>query len=220
MVTTRTGIARAVSIALLSSPGAIWAQAANDTSAAATTGGLEQVVVTARRREEQQQDVPVAVTALGADFLNQNAIVKIVDLNGKVPALRIDSFNSPSYTNVGIRAQRSPNVAPGQDSAVGYYFDEVNYGFPVGLNQQMFDLQSVEVVKGPQGTLFGRNTTGGALLVSSARPDTAFGGNASAGFTSYESGTGYTVTGVVNLPVSDQLQLRAAANTIQRDGYV
>ena len=196
------------------------AQATAPVSAEATSAGLEQILVTARRREEKQQDVPLAVTALSGDFLAQNAVMKITDLNGKVPSLRIDSFNSPSYTNVGIRAQRSPNVAPGQDSAVGYYFDEVNYGFPVGINQQMFDLQSVEVVKGPQGTLFGRNTTGGALLVTSARPEQEFSGSATGGVTTFDSGAGYSATGVVNLPVGDHLQLRAAVNTIQREGYV
>ena len=97
-------------------------------------------MVTARRREERQQDVPIAVTTLSADFLERNAITNLTDLNGKVPALNIESYNSPSYTNIGIRANRSANVAPGQDSAVGYYFNEVNYGFPVGINQQMFDL--------------------------------------------------------------------------------
>ena len=81
---------------------------------------------------------------------------------------------------------------------MGYYFDEVNYGFPVGINQQMFDLQSVEVVKGPQGTLFGRNTTGGALLVTSARPEQDFSGSATGGVTTFDSGAGYSATGVVN----------------------
>ena len=188
--------------------------------ASLTSGGLEQVIVTARRRAEKQQEVPLAVTALDESFLTQNSVEKITDLNGKVPALRIESFNSPSYTNIGIRAQRSANVAPGQDSAVGYYFNEVNLGFPVGLSQQMFDLQSVEVVKGPQGTLFGRNTTGGALLLTSQQPTRHFEGSATAGVTSFDAGTGYYGTGVVNVPLGEHFQLRAAVDTIQRDGFV
>ena len=217
---TRRSIAQAVGIALSLGSAIAWADAAPDSGSPEVSGPLEQIVVTARRRVERQQDVPVAVTALGEDFLANNSVAKITDLNGKVPALKIESFNSPSYTNVGIRAQRSPNVAPGQDSAVGYYFNEVNFGFPVGINQQMFDLQSVEVVKGPQGTLFGRNTTGGALLISSARPENEFGGQVSAGMTSFDAGTGYSATGVLNVPVTDTLAVRLAVNTIQRDGYV
>jgi iron complex outermembrane receptor protein len=213
-------LARAISIALAMGPATVRAQAITEASVAPGAGALEQIVVTARRREERQQDVPLAVTALGQDFLSQNTVTKITDLNGKVPALRIESFNSPSYTNVGIRAQRSANIAPGQDSAVGYYLNEVNYGFPVGINQQMFDLHSVEIVKGPQGTLFGRNTTGGALLITSARPQDGFSGTATAGFTSFASGSGYTATGVLNAPVGERLKLRAAVSTIQRDGYV
>lgn len=221
MDTTHRRIAQAVSIALaMATTPALAQQVAGNPEATASTGALEQVIVTARRREERQQDVPLAVTALGQDFLQQNSVTKMTDLNGKAPALHVESFNSPSYTNVGIRAQRSANVAPGQDSAVGYYFDEVNYAFPVGINQQLFDLQSVEVVKGPQGTLFGRNTTGGALVITSARPQDRFEGSATAGYSSFDSGSGYTATGIVNLPVSDTLQFRAAVNTIQRDGYV
>ena len=183
-------------------------------------GALEEVMVTARRREERQQDVPIAITTLSADFLERNAITNLTDLNGKVPALNIESYNSLSYTNIGIRANRSANVAPGQDSAVGYYFNEVNYGFPVGINQQMFDLQSAEILKGPQGTLFGRNTTGGAVLLTTARPTAEFEGQASVDVTTFDGRQGVTTTGVINLPVSDALQVRMAGQWVQRDGYV
>ena len=167
-------------------------------------------MVTARRREERQQDVPIAITTLSADFLERNAVTNLTDLNGKVPALSIDSFNSPSYTNIGIRANRSANVAPGQDTAVGYYFNEVNFGFPVGINQQMFDLQSVEVVKGPQGTLFGRNTTGGAILITPARPTET--SRAARGSVPSPSTIAWATTppAVLNLPVSDTWQFRVA----------
>lgn len=181
---------------------------------------IEEVIVTARRKEERQQDVPLAITTLNDEFLREKSIVNLHDLNGQVPSLNIDSYNSPGYTNVGIRGQRSTNVAPGQDSAVGYYFAEVNYAFPVGISGQMFDLQSLEVIKGPQGTLFGRNTTGGAIAITPAKPTSEFGGSVTMGMTEFKHGSGYYATGVLNLPVSDVLMLRAAVNTINHDGYV
>lgn len=186
----------------------------------AEAGGLEEVTVTARRRAERQQDVPIAITALSDDFLKRNAIVNLTDLNGKVPALTIDNFNSISYTNIGIRANRSANVAPGQDSAVGYYFNEVNFAFPVGINLQMFDLQAAEILKGPQGTLFGRNTTGGAVLLSSVRPGEHFEGSTAVDLTYFDGRSGATGTAVLNVPVSDAVAFRFAAQAVRRDGYV
>jgi iron complex outermembrane receptor protein len=181
---------------------------------------LEQVVVTARRKEERQQDVPLAITALSDEFLRENSVVSLQDLNGHVPALNIDSFNSPVYTNIGIRGQRADNIAPGQDPAVGYYFGEVSYSYPIGINEQLFDLQSLEVVKGPQGTLFGRNTTGGAVVISPAKPTSQFGGSVLAGMTAFNHGLGYYTTGILNLPVNEVLQLRASVNVVDHDGYV
>jgi len=197
------------------------ASEAGETSlAAGPAARLEEVVVTARRKEERQQDVPLAITTLSADFLRENAVVGLHDLNGQVPGLNIDNFNSPVYTNVGIRGQRSDNIAPGQDPAVGYYFSEVSFSYPIGINEQLYDLQSLEVVKGPQGTLFGRNTTGGAVVITPAAPTGSFGGSVTAGLTAFENGIGYYTTDVINLPVSEVLQLRAAVNVIDHDGYV
>lgn len=188
--------------------------------AASEGNEIAEIMVTARRKEEKQQDVPLAITVLSGEFLQENSIVGLHDLNGQVPGLNIDNFNSPVYTNVGIRGQRSTNIAPGQDPAVGYYFSEVSYSYPIGINEQLFDLQSVEVVKGPQGTLFGRNTTGGAVVVTPARPTTEFGGSATAGMTAFDNGIGYYTTDVINLPVNNVLQLRAAFTLVNHDGYV
>jgi iron complex outermembrane receptor protein len=193
----------------------------NASSSAATgSNELAEVIVTARRKEERQQDVPLAITTLSGEFLTENAIVGLHDLNGHVPGLNIDNYNSPLYTNIGIRGQRSTNIAPGQDPAVGYYFSEVSYSYPVSISQQLFDLQSVEVVKGPQGTLFGRNTTGGAVVITPAKPTNEFGGSVTAGMTDFNNGTGWYTTDVINLPVNDNLQLRAAVRLVEHDGYV
>lgn len=188
--------------------------------AADSASSIDEIIVTARRKQERQQDVPVAITALSGDFLKENSVAQVSDLNSYVPALHIDNFNSPTTTNIGIRAVRSTDIAPGQDSAVGVYMAEFNYGYTVGISQLLFDLQSVEVLKGPQGTLFGRNTTGGAMLFTPARPTNELGYSLSFGSTFFDGRNGYSSGGVLNVPVSDSLQLRAGFNVIDRDGYI
>ncbi len=187
---------------------------------AAEVSAIEEVMVTARRKQERQQDVPLAVTALSGTFLEDNSINALSDLNSHVPALHVDNFNSPTTTNIGIRAVRSTDIAPGQDSAVGVYVAEVNFGYTIGVSQTMYDMQSVEVLKGPQGTLFGRNTTGGAMLLTPARPTGETGYSLSAGSSFFEGRSGYTGVGVLNLPVSADLWLRAGVSLINRDGYL
>lgn len=188
--------------------------------ASSSSTAIEEVLVTARRVEERQQDVPVAITVLSGEMLQEKAIVSLTDLNGKIPAMTVEKINSPLYTTIGIRAQRSTQIAPGQDPTVGYYFGEVGFSYPVGIAQQLFDIQSLEVDKGPQGTLFGRNTTGGAVVITPAKPTKEFGGSVTVGMTSFAHGTGYYTTGVLNIPVNDVLQLRAGVNMVNRDGYV
>ncbi len=196
-------------------------QSAAPTPAAASSASrIEEVVVTARRREESQQDVPVAVTTLSGSFLENNAITQLSDLTSYVPALLVDNFNSPTTTNIGVRGVRSTDIAPGQDSAVGVYFAEVNYGYTVGISPLMFDLQSVETLKGPQGTLFGRNSTGGAMLLTPRKPGQEKEGNWKAGTTFFDGGVGYSASGAMNLPISDTFSVRAALNFLTRDGFV
>lgn len=194
--------------------------AGNGDGQAADAGLLQQIVVTATRRKENQQNVPVAVTALTSAFLQQNAVTHLTDLNGKVPALNVENYNSPAYTNLCVRAQCSANIAPGQDPAVGFYFNDFNFAYPIGIDQQMFDLQSVQVVKGPQGTLFGRNTTGGAVLATAATPTNELEGLATLQATSFDGRMGYSATGVLNIPAGERLQIRLAVQGISRDGYV
>jgi iron complex outermembrane recepter protein len=227
MIMNRAAAAAIAGIAIVAGPawgdsGAVSAGPNPGTSAlqGSDVGALEEITVTARRREERQQDVPLAITALSGDFLKQNAVMSLRDLNGQVPSLQIESYNSPLYTNIGIRGQRNNNVAPGQDPAVGYYFSEVSYSYPVGINEQLFDLQSLEVVKGPQGTLFGRNTTGGGVLITPAKPTGQFEGSLTAGMTGFDHGLGFYTTDVVNLPLNDILSFRVAVNLISHDGYV
>ncbi len=142
-------------------------------------GLLEEIVVTARRREENLQEVPIAVAAMSEDFLRTNNITKVEDLGTKVPSLRISSAGtSTNEPLISLRGQRPAESVFNQDQAVPMYFNEVVMAPTQGSNLGMYDLQGAQVVKGPQGTLFGRNSTGGAILMTPKRPGEELGGYA------------------------------------------
>lgn len=178
---------------------------------------LEEVVVTARRREELLQDIPLAVTALDGDYLRDQNITRLDDLGIHVPSLRISSggtgTNSPLIT---LRGQRPSTVTITEDPAVPIYFAEVVLTPTQGTNLAMYDLANVQVLKGPQGTLFGRNSTGGALLFTPTRPGEEFGGYLETRLGNYDL---VHVEGAVDLPASDTLFFRVAGISIDRNGY-
>ncbi|MCB1689556.1 MAG: TonB-dependent receptor, partial [Halioglobus sp.] len=178
---------------------------------------LEEVVVTARRREELLQDIPLAVTALSSDYLRDQNITRLDDLGIHVPSLRISSggtgTNSPLIT---LRGQRPSTVTITEDPAVPIYFAEVVLTPTQGTNLAMYDLANVQVLKGPQGTLFGRNSTGGALLFTPTRPGEELGGYVETRLGNYDL---VHVEGAVDLPVNDTLRFRVAGISIDRNGY-
>ena len=174
----------------------------------------EEVVVTARRREESLQKVPTAVSALGAAQLSQRNIVSQSDLQFAVPGLTLRETQGSNSLTYSIRGQTVDNFT-GSATAVVPYFDEVQ--LITGGASTLFDLDSVQALKGPQGTLFGRNATGGAVLYTSARPKNDHDGYVTARVGDYGLAEGL---GAVNLPiVSDKLLLRVAGDVIHRDGY-
>ena len=181
-------------------------------------GTVQDVVITARRVEERLQDVPVAVTAISSEKLEARAINGMEALRYSAPSLQISptSFGNavPGYT---IRSQHVQEDLITQDPAVGIYFAEQVQLRPHGTNQVLYDLASVEVLKGPQGTLFGRNTTGGAILINPQKPRQDFEGLATIEGGNYDLKSG---TAVLNIPLSDTLAVRAAGKIVRRDGYV
>lgn len=175
------------------------------------------IVVTARRREERLQDVPVAVTAVTGEALRSANITQVQDIQQKVPGLTIQSsaFGS-NVLQVAIRGQRQFDPYITKDPAVAVYFADVVQNRPQGLNSGMFDLDSVQVLKGPQGTLFGRNTTGGAMIITPAAPTDRFEGYVTGGLGNYDS---WRLEGAVNFPLADWIQVRAAGALQRRDGF-
>ena len=139
----------------------------------AATSSVEEVVVTARRREERLQEVPVAVTAVSGEQLEVRSVRGVSDLSSFTPNLRLSTeTRGSSISAVNLRGSSAVNLTIANDPAVGIYFDEVPTGRSAGaLLGTVQDMQSVQVLRGNQGTLFGRNNTGGAILLTPNRPN-------------------------------------------------
>jgi iron complex outermembrane receptor protein len=197
-----------------------WGDQAEDQGAdTSESGGLSEIVVTARKASEPLQTTPVAVTALSQASLTQNQIVEVSDLQHATPDMAIGGAGTgPSsivYLAIRGEAQNSPNSA--SDNAVGIYIDGVYIGRPVIGNQGFLDIGQVEVLRGPQGTLFGRNTTGGALNITTNHPTDNFEGYVKAGYGNFDSKLGEAV---VNVPlVSGTLDARVAVRFDDHDSY-
>jgi iron complex outermembrane receptor protein len=145
-------------------------QAAPDGSAASLTE-LGEVVVTARKREENLQSVPVAVTAFSGEEMRNQSVVRLEDLQRATPNLRMrDGGGNASAAIFSIRGQVNNEIIATQDASVGLYVDDLIWARAIGANATLLDLSSAQVLKGPQGTLFGRNTTGGALVLRTNDP--------------------------------------------------
>jgi iron complex outermembrane recepter protein len=154
---------------------------AND---AATDSGLGDIVVTATKRETNLQKTPISISVMGAEMIKDRKVQSLLDLaDGGVPSLRVATFEArQSALTIGIRGIVPLDAnQPAREQGVGIYIDGVYLGRQHGLNAGLFDVERIEVLKGPQGTLFGRNTEGGALSIVSKAPTGEFGGRIEAG---------------------------------------
>jgi iron complex outermembrane receptor protein len=179
---------------------------------------LEEVIVTARRREESMQETPVAVTALSATALRDAGVRNLRDLNSVAPNIDVHEANGTApLANIYIRGVGQRNTEVNIDSGVGIYIDDVYIGRPDGALLDLNDIQSVQVLRGPQGTLFGKNTTGGALVFTTNRPVEKLEGVLEARVGNYDR---LDVSGVLNVPLGDSLWSRWSVSSVNRDGYV
>jgi iron complex outermembrane receptor protein len=178
---------------------------------------LEEIMVTAQKREQSLQDVPLAITALSAENLIDQNIYDILDLEKAVPSLKvIAGYNRANGTPVIIRGMGTLAAQPAFEGSVGTYIDGVYRSRPGMLLSSMLDIGRIEVLRGPQGTLFGKNTTAGALSISSNEPsaDPGYAGEVTLG--DYDRRRfGAHVTG----PLGDSLTGRLAVLSDQRDGF-
>jgi iron complex outermembrane receptor protein len=186
------------------------AAAADPTS---DSGALEEIVVTAQRRSENLERTPVAVTVVGGDALVKQDIVTEADLRTAAPGLTVRASLNSNDLNYSIRGQ-TVDAFSGSQPAVLPYINEVQVGSSGGASA-FYDLQSVQVLKGPQGTLFGKNSTGGAVLFTTTKPTEDFGGYFSASTGNYGLAQ---FEGAVNIPVNEAIQGRIAGFYESRDG--
>jgi iron complex outermembrane receptor protein len=202
----------AVAVAMLSiQDGRAQSEPANSSTAAE----IEPIVVTARRRDEDLQRVPASIAVLSADDLQERQVTTQSDLQLTTPGLVVRESQSSSQQNYAIRGQ-SIDAYSSSQPAVLPYVDEFQNATIAPM--AFYDLSSVQVLKGPQGTLFGRNTTGGAVLYTTTKPDfSGVEGYATASFGNYSS---RKFEAAVNLPASDTLAIRLAGISNRRDGYV
>ncbi|MCK9544697.1 MAG: TonB-dependent receptor plug domain-containing protein [Novosphingobium sp.] len=190
---------------------------AQSASESAESTGVQDIIVTATRRSERLQDVPVAVTALSSTALSNQGIDSVQDVQRATPSLSISPFpGDPGTASVSLRGLVATDALPTIDPAVGLYLDGVYIARATGANLNLIDVERVEVLRGPQGTLFGRNTIGGAINIISKKPTQDFEGEVSAGYGNYDA---WNISGVINAPVSDRIAVRFAASHSQRDGY-
>jgi iron complex outermembrane recepter protein len=194
---------------------------AGSVAAAAGDPALEVVVVTAQKRSENLQDTPISISVLGAQGLENRNIQSLVDLgDGAIPSLKVAPFFSrPGALIMNIRGigVLSDSNQPARDQGVGVYVDGVYLGRPQGLGTALYDVESIEVLKGPQGTLFGRNTEGGAVNIVTKKPSGKFRLTAVAGAGNFGS---YKSEFRLDLPRWNGLSVKLDAVTTARDGWV
>ena len=143
--------------------------------AASQQSGIGEIVVTAQKREQRLQDVPIAVTALSPAVLAANRVQNVIDLNALVPNLSIrETSGGDGGSGMALRGALSYGVGPGADREVGYYLDGIYIGNATASNFDLPDIERVEVLRGPQGTLFGRNATAGAISFVTPDPTGRF----------------------------------------------
>src|ERR1700712_4012713 len=213
---TRTCLMASVALAAcMMSTAAFAAEAAAPAAEAADAAGygLTDITVTATKRETNLQQTPIAINVLSTQALEDRHVQSLYDLaDGAVPSLRVATFEArQSALTVGIRGIVPLDAnQPAREQGVGIYIDGVYLGRQHGLNAGLFDVERIEVLKGPQGTLFGRNTEGGALSIVSRAPTGEFGGRLTGGVGNYGS---YNLDGHVNLP-------KFAGFSIKLDGVI
>lgn len=181
---------------------------------------IEDIVVTAQKREESLQKTPIAIAVLTQDALEQRGIRGVTDLmGGAVPSLRMVPISGrPSAYAIGIRGIASlDSGAISRDATVGLYVDGVYLGRTQGLGAELFEVERIEVLRGPQGTLFGRNAVGGAVSIISKKPTGELGATLNAGLSNFD---GHNIGAHVNLPAFANVSVKLEGIWSERGGWL
>jgi iron complex outermembrane receptor protein len=209
-----------IALAVALGAGPALAQQTAAEGAAAGKGGLEEVIVTARKVAEKLQDVPVAVTAFNSEALKEQNAIRLSDMSGITPGLvvRGQQGAGASLAFFSLRGQFQSSELATVDPSVAVYVDGIYYARAFGINSDLTDVSSVQTLKGPQGTLFGRNTTGGAVLINTNDPTfDGFNGHITGTFGRFNYKSAEVV---VNAPiVQDKVAARIAYHIVDSDGF-
>ena len=176
---------------------------------------LEEVIVTSNKRPESLQDVSIAVTAITGENMRNQGITGIEDLANLAPAFLVSEDGG--NVQVSLRGVVTTNFVESGDPATAFHVDEIYYARPSSLTGTFYDIERVELLRGPQGTLYGRNANAGSLNVITNKPVQEFDGEFELGIGDYNQRTFY---GMVNSPVTQTFATRFAVNYLKRDGYV
>lgn len=186
-----------------------------DAQQAARQNGFDEIIVTAQRRAENKQTVPVSISAFSSEKLSDQGITNVSELQKLTPGILLNGAGSISHATFTIRGQGKAVVGPGLPSVITYV-NEVPLG-TIGSSPPTFDLGNIQILKGPQGTAFGRNTTGGAILAYTVAPSYELEGYFQAQYGNYND---RQLQGAVNVPiVDDMLSIRIAGEIARRKGF-
>jgi iron complex outermembrane recepter protein len=213
-IRTQLSLIALLAAGALSSPGLAQAQS-DATKKASDETMLREIIVTAQKRENSLQSVPMAITALDDVMLEQNNIDRADALTAFAPNVAVRSFNSALV--VATRGISNENTSNLGDASLAFHVDGVFYARPRGVGAIFYDLERVELLRGPQGTLYGRNSTAGALNVITKKPTDRFQAGADVAIGNYDE---RIVRGYVNVPIVEgKAALRATGYLARRDGY-
>lgn len=179
------------------------------------SNSLEVITVTAERRSESIQETPMSVTAFSEGMIEEGGITDIQDVAQQTPNLKINTFNT-SEPQLYIRGIGTTNDSAGSDPAVAVFIDDVYVGRPSGTAMDLYDLERIEVLRGPQGTLYGRNSAGGAINIFTKKPHAYY--EAKAGVTLGNEGL-WNLRGYVNGGITDNVFGKLTTNIRKRDGF-
>ncbi|MGE0759195.1 MAG: TonB-dependent receptor [Pirellulaceae bacterium] len=193
-------------------PGAVLAQ-----SESGTRMELETIVVTAEKREASIDAVPIAIQAMTATKLESMTVNTLQDLPSYIPSLRADNPGNGAMTTFTLRGVGQRDVNPAFENNVAMFIDGAYIGFLAANGQPLFDLERVEVLKGPQGTLFGRNATGGLISVVTKKPSQEFDAYVT---TQYGSHNETKLEGAIGGGLTDTVSARASVSYLKADGYL
>jgi iron complex outermembrane receptor protein len=195
---------------------AIAAPAYAQQTSAADNNSIAEIVVTATKREQTLQDVPISVAVTGQQTIERAQVRDLIDLQSVVPSLKVSQFNATGQTNFVIRGFGNGNGNDGIESSVGVFIDGVYRSRSAAALDDLPEVERIEVLRGPQSTLFGKNVSAGAISIVTKKPQYEFGGKIEGTYGNYNT---RQIKGTITGPLSDTLAVRLSGSVNKRDGF-